>query len=157
MTKKPKNNRRTAPSEDRTHDLQIMRLTRCLLRYRGGLCSTPPPGFTRRQPERKNPDILVLFVKKSETHTNSCVRTNSLVDLWKRGRQQNAFCRCVGGGRRLEFVLSRQRAGHQKRFASFCLSYRAAVQCGANKTADYKNFGKGPWLLKLFDIQCRSA
>ena len=25
----------TAPSEDRTHDLQIMRLTRCLLRYRG--------------------------------------------------------------------------------------------------------------------------
>ena len=27
---------RSAPSEDRTHDLQIMRLTRCLLRYRGG-------------------------------------------------------------------------------------------------------------------------
>ena len=27
----------TAPSEDRTHDLQIMRLTRCLLRYRGTL------------------------------------------------------------------------------------------------------------------------
>jgi hypothetical protein len=24
-----------APSEDRTHDLQIMRLTRCLLRHRG--------------------------------------------------------------------------------------------------------------------------
>jgi hypothetical protein len=24
-----------APSEDRTHDLKIMRLTRCLLRYRG--------------------------------------------------------------------------------------------------------------------------
>ena len=24
-----------APSEDRTHDLEIMRLARCLLRYRG--------------------------------------------------------------------------------------------------------------------------
>ena len=24
-----------APSEDRTHDLEIMRLTRCLLRHRG--------------------------------------------------------------------------------------------------------------------------
>ncbi len=24
-----------APGEDRTHDLQIMRLTRCLLRYQG--------------------------------------------------------------------------------------------------------------------------
>ena len=30
---------RSAPSEDRTHDLQIMRLTRCLLRYRGGCWS----------------------------------------------------------------------------------------------------------------------
>ncbi len=27
---------RSAPSEDRTHDLEIMRLTRCLLRHRGG-------------------------------------------------------------------------------------------------------------------------
>ena len=26
-----------APGEDRTHDLQIMRLTRCQLRYQGGL------------------------------------------------------------------------------------------------------------------------
>ena len=28
-------NKKSAPSEDRTHGLQIMRLTRCLLRYRG--------------------------------------------------------------------------------------------------------------------------
>ena len=33
VSKTKKNN--FAPSEDRTHDLQIMRLTRCLLRYRG--------------------------------------------------------------------------------------------------------------------------
>ena len=34
--KTSKKNSRLAPGEDRTHDLQIMRLTRYLLRYRGG-------------------------------------------------------------------------------------------------------------------------
>ena len=31
-----------APGEARTHGLQIMRLTRCLLRYRGWLKTIPP-------------------------------------------------------------------------------------------------------------------
>ena len=31
-----KTGKRHAPGEARTHGLQIMRLTRCLLRYRGG-------------------------------------------------------------------------------------------------------------------------
>ena len=30
-----KRKKKIAPGEDRTHDLQIMRLTRCLLRYQG--------------------------------------------------------------------------------------------------------------------------
>ena len=34
-----KKSKRYAPSEDRTHDLKIMRLTRCLLRHRG-ICVT---------------------------------------------------------------------------------------------------------------------
>ena len=32
---KKKDEKKYAPSEDRTHDLEIMRLARCLLRYRG--------------------------------------------------------------------------------------------------------------------------
>jgi hypothetical protein len=36
MYKNAKINKKFAPGEDRTHGLQIMRLTRCLLRY-GGL------------------------------------------------------------------------------------------------------------------------
>ena len=38
VSKEPKKQRKQkliAPGEDRTHDLKIMRLTRCLLRYRG--------------------------------------------------------------------------------------------------------------------------
>ena len=38
----------TAPSEDRTHDLQIMRLTRCLLRYRGDDYSKKKNSYSKK-------------------------------------------------------------------------------------------------------------
>ncbi len=58
--------KRCAPGEDRTHGLQIMRLTRCLLRYRGadvpfaesghGLCAKrpPAPADKSRRPQNQN-------------------------------------------------------------------------------------------------------
>lgn len=43
--------KRCAPGEDRTHGLQIMRLTRCLLRYRGRWVHQRRPSSQHRRGE----------------------------------------------------------------------------------------------------------
>lgn len=48
-----------APGEDRTHDLKIMRLTRCLLRYRG------PRKVLGSAFDRESSD-LSIYIRKHE-------------------------------------------------------------------------------------------
>lgn len=51
--------KKNAPGEDRTHDLKIMRLTRCLLRYRG------PRKVLGSAFDRESSD-LSIYIRKHE-------------------------------------------------------------------------------------------
>lgn len=59
--------KKNAPGEDRTHDLKIMRLTRCLLRYRGSCLRVTNRWINRKHLHAYMFNILKDCIRESRT------------------------------------------------------------------------------------------